>query len=195
VDVGGGARGRKGWQQRGGSEAAAAAAAAARARAPAAGWGAAVDVGAGAHKSVINFVVASDESLIVLTPEPTAIMDAYSLIKVIADNKSDQKLGILINKTNSVKEAQNIADRIRNVVKKYLTIDIDLKGIIPFDQNIKNSVQEQKPLLESKPRSKCCKAINKLAKKLLNKKSEETSRGVKSFMYRVIGLFGNGSKD
>ncbi len=148
-----------------------------------------IDVGAGIYPSIINFIMASDESLIILTPEPTAVMDAYSLIKVIANNGQDQKLGIIINKTTSEREANDVAQRIKKVVNKYLDLDIVIRGCIPYDEKVKNSVQKQKPLYNLYPQSGYIHSVKDLAKSILNKKEEKSSRGVKAFMYRIVGLF------
>ncbi|MFW6269797.1 MAG: P-loop NTPase [Bacillota bacterium] len=148
-----------------------------------------IDVGAGAHNSVRNFLLAADQALIVLTPEPTAIMDAYSLIKVMADHQYNSKLGLLINQVQSKKEAIKVFERMSEVIKKYLEVDVQNMGYIPFDSNITRSVKKQKPFVKLFPETDASNYIKDLAHKMLDKKKQDTSRGVKGFMYRIIGMF------
>jgi len=79
-----------------------------------------IDVGAGIDKNVINFIMAADETLIVLTPEPTSVMDAYSLIKTIADSNCKGKVGMIINKVGSDLEARKVVKRMKKVILKNL---------------------------------------------------------------------------
>lgn len=148
-----------------------------------------VDVGAGAHHSVRNFMLAADQALIVLTPEPTAIMDAYSLVKVMADNDYSKKLELLINQTQSKKEASRVFERMSKVIKKYLEVEVQYLGYIPFDPNIPKSVKKQKPFVQLFPETEASNYIEKLAYKMLDKKKNNSSKGVKGFMYRIIGMF------
>lgn len=152
-----------------------------------------IDIGAGAHESVINFIGAADEALIVVTPEPTSIMDAYSLIKILADNHLHMKLGLLLNQVENNREADKIADRIKTAVGKYLELDLDLRGIIPYDNHIKKSVKKQRAVIEMYPNSRAGQAILKTASSLIDRKQNNPSRGLKGFVYRIVGMFGRGN--
>ncbi len=148
-----------------------------------------LDIGAGIHQSVINFLISSDETIIVITPEPTSVMDAYSLIKVFSRYKTEKELGLLVNKVESKKEAAKIADRMFKVINQYLIQDISLLGYIPYDHLLKEAVKKQHPLITLYPESKSAQALTKLAQNLLNKKEKNPVKGAKGFMYRIIGLF------
>ena len=150
-----------------------------------------IDVGAGIHHSVINFIMAADEAVIVLTPEPPAIMDAYSLIKIMSKNNFNKKLGLLINKVDSEKESLKIFERMSEVIKSYLKIDITYLGYLPYDEHIKKSVKRQQPFISLYPNSQVSKHLQDIAKELLNKSKQDTPSGAKGFMYRVIGFFKN----
>ncbi|MFW5991818.1 MAG: MinD/ParA family ATP-binding protein, partial [Halanaerobiaceae bacterium] len=140
--------------------------------------------------SVTNFIMACDEAIIVLTPEPTAIMDAYSLIKYLYNQDYRDKVGIVINQINSRKEGTDVASRMKNVIRKYLSMDIEVLGFIPYDRYVKQSVKEQTPFIIQYPNSKAVQALKDIAGKMLDKAEESEGRGMKSFFYRVVGIFG-----
>ncbi|MFW6278808.1 MAG: MinD/ParA family protein [Bacillota bacterium] len=148
-----------------------------------------IDIGAGIHKSVLSFIVGADQAGIVLTPEPTAIMDAYSLIKILSKHKSKNRVGLVINQVESKKQAVELSDRMKSVIQEYLTQEISLMGFIPYDKFLKKSVQKQKPLLLSYPESKASKAIRRLARNLSENDDQKQAKGVKGFVYRLLGVF------
>ncbi|MFP4015815.1 MAG: MinD/ParA family protein [Halanaerobiales bacterium] len=148
-----------------------------------------IDIGAGIHYSVTNFIMACDEALIVLTPEPTAIMDAYSLIKYLSRNKYKNKIGILINQITSQKEGSDVANRMKQVIGEYLHLDIEIMGYIPYDEYLKHSVKKQTPLILKYPLSKAVEAVKSIAAKMLDRAEETESRGMKGFIYRIVGIF------
>ncbi|MFW6264560.1 MAG: MinD/ParA family protein [Bacillota bacterium] len=148
-----------------------------------------IDIGAGIHFSIINFIMACDEAVIVLTPEPTAIMDAYSLIKYLAKQKYKQKISLLINQISTTKEGSNVASRMKKVINDYLKLDIEIMGYIPYDDNVKQSVKQQTPFIISYPKSKAVDSLKSVASKMLNRAEEEDSPGMKAFVYRIVGIF------
>lgn len=148
-----------------------------------------IDIGAGIHYSVTNFIMACDEAMIVLTPEPTAIMDAYSLIKFLANQKYKNKVGLIINQTSSQKEGNNVANRMQKVIMEYLKLDIEIMGYIPYDEDIRQSVKEQTPFIIAYPKSKAVGALKDVAAKMLDRVQSTESRGMKGFMYRIVGIF------
>jgi len=148
-----------------------------------------IDIGAGIHYTVTNFIRACDEALIVLTPEPTAIMDAYSLIKYLATHNFRNQINLIINQTNSLKEGNDIASRMKKVIKEYLQMDIEILGFIPYDAYVRQSVKEQVPFILNYPNSKAVDALRGVADRMLNIAQETESRGMKSFVYRIVGIF------
>ncbi|MDI3546955.1 MAG: flagellar biosynthesis protein FlhG [Halanaerobiales bacterium] len=148
-----------------------------------------LDVGAGIHQSVTNFIMASDEVIIVLTPEPTSIMDAYSLIKILANRKFKNNMGLLINQTSSRKEGNEVAVRMKKVIKEYLDLDIKILGYIPYDTYVRQSVKEQTPFLIRYPKANAGEAIRDVASGMLNRVRENDSRGMKGFIFRLVGIF------
>lgn len=146
-----------------------------------------LDTGAGASQSVINFTTAADEILIVLTPEPTSIMDSYSLIKLLSSSNYKGKLHLVVNRVNSKKEADKIIGRFINTARKYLNLDIDLLGVIPDDSIIQESIKKQQPVFKLHPNSKINDKFLELAGNLVGVEPDLPSRGIKNFFYKLVG--------
>lgn len=148
-----------------------------------------IDVGAGIHYSVTNFIMASDEALIILTPEPTSIMDAYSLIKYLFTCKYKNSLGLIINQTYSRSEGIEIAERMKRVIKEYLQIDINIYGYVPYDMFIPRAVKDQVPFILKYADSKAVSAINEIADRILDPANQTEAKGMKGFVNKIVGIF------
>lgn len=149
-----------------------------------------IDTGAGISSNVINFLMASDENIIVTTPEPTSFTDAYTLIKIMKEqNKSIDKLNVVINKADDEYEADRTFAKIAYVCNKFLGISIQNMGHIPLDTDIIKAVKQQKPAIISFPKSGFSKAIELIGDRLLNRPSVENNTGIKSFMQKLMNVF------
>jgi flagellar biosynthesis protein FlhG len=150
-----------------------------------------VDTGAGLSDGVTSFAAAADLTLVVATPEPTSIADAYAMIKTIAQiravisPKSGFRTAIIVNQARSPEEGRAVHERIAATSKKFLGIQPPLLGIIAHDTVVPASVRARKPFLLSNPTSKCSKDIRTLSvslTKLINLKApeqpEEKRRGL-----------------
>ena len=136
-----------------------------------------IDTGAGISSTVMDFVVASSEVLLVTTPEPTSITDSYSLLKALNKHKDFRRenthIKVITNKVDNYEEGINLYNKLNVVVGKFLHIDIDFLGIIEPDENMSKSVIQQKPICMLYPNSKGAKAFKKLSDTLLEMKTEE----------------------
>ncbi|MDE6627046.1 MAG: MinD/ParA family protein [Lachnospiraceae bacterium] len=139
-----------------------------------------VDTGAGIADSVIEFVLSSPEVVLVVTPEPTSITDAYSLLKAVNRKKNfDRKqkaIKVVTNRVNSEREGQEIYDKIRIVVSKFLNIELEYLGYIPQDKKMTASVIEQKPVSLSAPNSETTNRLSSICNRLLDISAEEESK-------------------
>ena len=133
------------------------------------------DTGAGINDNVLRLVRASDEMIIITTPEPTAILDAYALVKTAARDTSrwgaynrDQIVRLVVNKIETVKEANAALTSFSGVIKNYTGIDVDPLGYIVFDPAVTRAIKRQEPLMISYPASSAASNINDIADKLLN---------------------------
>src|SRR5690625_2471925 len=103
------------------------------------------DLGAGATKTSLSFVLAADECFVVMTPEPPAITDAYSMIKHIIIQKEDLPISIILNRAKDVKSRRQTVKRFTNVVKKFLETEIKTMGTLPEDKIVLDAVVRQTP--------------------------------------------------
>lgn len=115
-----------------------------------------IDTGAGISNNVLSFVAAADEVYVVTTPEPTAITDAYGIIKIIATElpNSSINMKLLVNRVHSADEGKRISDRIINIAAQFLNYKIEYLGFIYEDPIVTSSVIRQKPFIVSSPQSK-----------------------------------------
>ncbi len=148
-----------------------------------------LDIGAGVHQGVVNFIRAADEILVVLTPEPTAVMDAYSLIKILAGYDVSSQLNLIVNQVESRSEGEDVSGRMKNAINDYLEINVEKTALIPYDDVLRKSVREQEPLMQLYPNSKAGRAFSQIAEMMADGAVKENSRGMKGFVYRMLGFF------
>lgn len=138
-----------------------------------------VDTGAGISDSVLEFVLASTEVLLVATPEPTSITDAYALLKALNRKeefvKEDTSIKMISNRVTSVAEGQSLYEKMSVVSDKFLNIPITYLGSVPMDEQISKAVMRQKPVSVINPDAPSSKAIKQIAEILLDLEAEETS--------------------
>ena len=115
-----------------------------------------IDTGAGIANNVLQFVAAADEVYVVTTPEPTAITDAYGIIKIITTElvNRDLNLKLLVNKVHTADEGKKISERIINIVGQFLNYKVDYIGFVYADPVVEQSVIRQKPFMIVNPTSK-----------------------------------------
>ncbi len=138
-----------------------------------------IDTGAGISDSVLEFVVASSEVLLVVTPEPTSIIDAYALLKALNRkaeySKENTTIKIISNKAKDEAEGKQIFEKMSVVAEKFLQVPLVYIGAVPMDTQIPSAVMRQKPLSVINPDAAAAKAIRQLAKKLLEIDTMEKS--------------------
>jgi flagellar biosynthesis protein FlhG len=130
------------------------------------------DTSAGIAAPVIAFCMAASEVLIVITPEPTSLTDAYALLKVLLANGFKGKAKIVVNQCRDIDHAKRIFQKFSEAVATHLDGKINLTGIVLSDPNITASVKEQRPFLQLYPGSKGSKCVRHLARTLLSKAPE-----------------------
>lgn len=126
-----------------------------------------VDTGAGIGRQVVDFLGAAREVLLVLTPEPTSLTDAYSLVKVAAARHPETRWYAVVNMARSPEEGQQVGERLAAVARRYLGTEITLLGSVPRDEAVSRAVMRQVPLLLAVPRSPAAVAIRAVAQRLL----------------------------
>ena len=147
-----------------------------------------IDTAAGISNNVLQFVVAADEVFIVTTPEPTAITDAYGIIKIITTELTldrQMKLQLLVNRVNSGDEGKRIADRIINIAGQFLNYKIEYLGFIYDDPAVSMSVIRQKPFMEIFPSSRPAVCIKHIVGRI-EKMELVGSEGVAGFLKKFL---------
>jgi len=148
-----------------------------------------VDTGAGISRNVLGFVAAAEEVVVVITPEPTSLTDAYGLIKVLVRFKVHAEARLVVNRAHSEKEARQAAQRLQTVCSKFLGFNLSYLGEILEDAVVGQAVKEQRPLVLSQPYSVAAKSIGRIARCLVDGK-EPTPKAAERFLDRLLKLFG-----
>ena len=140
-----------------------------------------VDTGAGIGNSVLEFVAASEEVLLVATPEPTSITDAYALLKSLNRNSSYQKtqtvVELIANQVRGNQDADELHEKLGIVVNKFLNIDIEFLGSIPYDDSVSKAILRQEPVVLSAPNSAAARAIMEIAAHIGDTELPQTQQG------------------
>lgn len=135
-----------------------------------------VDTGAGIADSVLEFVAASTEVLLVATPEPTSITDAYALLKTLNRktdiNLEDTVIKMIANRIDSYDEGKELYDKLSLVVNKFLNIKLEYLGALPQDAIVSKAVMKQKPAVTVFPNSQFSKTIISFADILCENKND-----------------------
>lgn len=124
-----------------------------------------VDTGAGINENVIYFNLAVQQRLLVLTPEPTSLTDAYAFIKVLKTKHDIDRFKIIVNWAKSKEEAKNVFKKLYNACDHFLSgVVLELSGIVPLDSKVKKAVASQVPFCHYDSESSASRALTELAK-------------------------------
>ncbi|MHB1680735.1 MAG: MinD/ParA family protein [bacterium] len=145
-----------------------------------------IDTGAGISSNVIYFNLAAGEIMVVVTPEPTSITDAYALIKVMSTKHGQKNFSIILNMAKNEKEAKSIYKHLSIVADKFLKVSLSYAGFILYDDNISKSVIMQKTAMELYPESKSAGCFKKLAYDIISKNENDYSDGNLQFFFNNL---------
>ena len=151
-----------------------------------------IDTAAGISEAVLEFLVASREILLVTTPEPTSITDSYSLLKALnlhsKFNKDETKVKVITNKVDTTEEGRQLYSKLSAVVNRYLKLNMEFLGVVPYDNALVKAVMQQSPVSISNPTTKATKAFMDIADTLMNIPHQETvyRRGMSGFFANII---------
>lgn len=146
-----------------------------------------IDTGAGISSNVLYFNMAAQESIVIATPEPTSLTDAYALIKVLSTRFNRKNFMILVNLVSNVHEAKGVYKRISTVADTFLeSLSIDYLGFIPFDEKLGLAVRNQRPVLEIFPKAPSSRNFTELAKTILGRPFRSHGKGNLQFFWRLL---------
>jgi len=130
-----------------------------------------IDTAAGIHDSVLKLLMAAQEVILVATPEPTSLVDAYAMVKVLHLRDANKPLWLLVNNGQSSDESQETVDQLQAVTERFLGKQLKVLGVIPNDQHILQAVRQQRGVIELFPHSPATRAFQALARQLLGQVS------------------------
>jgi flagellar biosynthesis protein FlhG len=132
-----------------------------------------LDTGAGISRTVLSLVLAADEALILTTPEPTSLTDAYAMIKILTQREPGFPLHIVVNLAEHAAHAQEIYGQLDRIIRRFLRREVRLAGWIPRDGCVERAVREQRPLSLYFPYAKATEAIRGIARSLADRMTAE----------------------
>ncbi|HOQ06597.1 MAG TPA: MinD/ParA family protein [Clostridiales bacterium] len=150
-----------------------------------------IDTGAGISDSVMSCIMAADEILLVTTPEPTSITDAYALIKMVSGRDRSKKINLVVNRADSSSEAIDVQNKLVLVADRFLGLRLDPTGYIMNDDAVQKAVRQQQPFVLAYPRSPAARNIREISTKLTgneNTGNQQQDPGVRGFFSRLVGL-------
>jgi flagellar biosynthesis protein FlhG len=143
-----------------------------------------IDTAAGISDNVMYFNMAAREIIVVVSPEPTSLTDAYALIKMLYQGYKVRCFTLLVNMARDSNEALSVYTRLSNATNHFLNLPIEYLGYIPHDQNVSRAVRKQRLLAEIFSDSKASKSMSKIIEKLCLKQPEDYENGTIKFFGR-----------
>jgi flagellar biosynthesis protein FlhG len=125
-----------------------------------------VDTAAGISDSVVNFVSAAHEVLLVVCNEPSSITDAYAMIKLLNRDFGRSRFRILANMVADEAEGRQVFETLNNVCQQFIEVALIYTGAIPFDQHLRDAVRQRNPVILHAPSSVSARALRDVSKKL-----------------------------
>ncbi len=145
-----------------------------------------IDTGAGISTNVMYFNVSAREVLVVVTPEPTAITDAYALMKVMSVQYDEHRFQLVVNMAANAAEADEVNRQLQRVVRRFLDIRIDYLGFVPQDADLARSVRRQKLVSELFPEAESSRHLDALAGRLLSRSAPALPAGYGSHFWKYL---------
>ena len=146
-----------------------------------------IDTGAGIHSTVISFCLAADHTLVVTTPEPTAITDAYAMIKVLAAKNYTGRISLLVNMAQSLMEGKKVYRQIADVASRFLNVGVYEAGVLCRDENLVQAVRRRELVVQAFPKANISKAFRAISNRLTKRVNIRTSG--EGFFRKVANWF------
>lgn len=154
-----------------------------------------IDTGAGISENVMEFVISSAEVLLIATPEPTSITDAYALLKTLDHQPEFTRehchIKLIANKVSNEKSGKELFEKLSVVADKFLNISLEYMGAVPSDINMSKAVMKQQPLSIAYPDSQAARAIDDIARIITAPQGEVL---IKQGRRGLVGIFSEALK-
>ena len=145
-----------------------------------------VDTGAGLGKNVMDFILAADEVVLVTTPEPTALTDAYAVMKAYSMYTATKNLKLVVNRVYDEAESREVVAKLQQTADRFLGMPLECLGYIFEDSAVMRSVRQQKPFVAVQPHSVAARCIQGLANSVLYGSRMTVQRGWKGFLKQIF---------
>jgi flagellar biosynthesis protein FlhG len=144
-----------------------------------------IDTAAGISENVAFFCIAAQEIIIVTSPEPTAITDAYALMKVLSTRYQEKEFHVLVNSSKNADEAVEVFRRLSLAADKFLNISLHYLGYLPYDASVQNAVREQQAFVDLYPNRPISRRIMEIAQVFLDR-SEKIKGTLQFFIGNLL---------
>ena len=152
-----------------------------------------IDTEAGISENVTYFASAAHEIVVVTSPEPTSITDAYVLMKLLATKHHEKHFHLVVNMARDAEEGLDVYHKLSTVAGRHLDISIEYLGCIPFEKRMRDAVRRQKPMVELYPEGKSSLAIRALAQSLALVQGQAQPKGTLQFFWKqLVAVEGGG---
>lgn len=153
-----------------------------------------IDTEAGISENVTYFNVAAQDIMVVTTPEPTAITDAYALMKLLSTRYHQKQFHLVVNQAREIDEGLEVYQKLTIVSNRYLDISIDYLGCIPQNQRMQEAVCRQKPMVELYPGLRISSAFESLARALATVPHDQAPKGTMQFFWKRFFTLNQGGE-
>lgn len=153
-----------------------------------------IDTGAGLSDTVLCMCLAADEVILVATPEPTSVTDAYALIKLLSSRDREKEIRLVVNRAETPGEAEDIASKLAHVAARFLELDLRGLGYVLSDPLVVRSVKQQTPFMIGYPRSRASMCVRDIAARMMEGGAPRADgdggdgKGLSGFLSRISRL-------
>lgn len=147
------------------------------------------DMGAGASSDSLQFLMAADECMVVTTPEPTSITDAYGMMKHIINKKQHMPIYVVMNRSLTIKQGAKALERFQHVIKQFLQVDVSLMGTLPEDKIVTTAVMRQIPYVLLNEKAAVSKAVKQMVTNYLVNSFRLNKKEPLSFVQKLKQLW------
>jgi flagellar biosynthesis protein FlhG len=151
-----------------------------------------LDTGAGISKELVDFILASDETILVTTPEPTSIADSYAVLKTVRHfTNQSPKFRLVVNRAQTYREAAETSKSLQNTCNKFLKLELKTMGCLMEDVHVRQSVRSQTPFFIAYPNCVASKNIKQIVYSYLpdmDKNSSVSTKGIRGFFEKILSI-------
>jgi len=145
-----------------------------------------IDTAAGISSNVMDFSVTAQEIIVVVSPEPTAITDAYALMKVLSLKYAEKSCKVIVNLAGTAQQGREVFRQLNLVAERFLDMTVDYIGSVLFDANVTQGVKQQKLVSNLYPDSRASKCFENLARKICTQPPENVPSDDSNFFWHHL---------